>query len=171
MKRMRSHLSRVLCSAIALAGCAAIAASSSAQPVSAAQVSASAASAAPATPGQLTLITEPQNGIAPILSAITGAKHQVDMVMYEDSDSQVNAALVADVKRKVAVRVLLNGGYYSQGNFPQDAAAYSYLKAHGVPVRWTPKYFALTHQKTLIVRRARLHPHVQPHTPVLCVQP
>jgi phosphatidylserine/phosphatidylglycerophosphate/cardiolipin synthase-like enzyme len=99
---------------------------------------------------QLTLITEPQAGVAPVLSAITGAKHQVDMVMYEDNDSQVDAALVADSKRGVAVRVLLNSGYYGAG-FPQDVGAYNYLKAHGVPVRWTPKYFALTHQKTLIV--------------------
>jgi cardiolipin synthase len=100
--------------------------------------------------GQLTLITEPQDGVAPVLTAVKGARHAVDMVMYEDSDPQVDGALAADVHRGVAVRVLLNGGYYGEG-FPQDQAAYDYLKAHGVPVRWTASYFALTHQKTLIV--------------------
>lgn len=102
------------------------------------------------TRGRLTLITEPQDGIASVLSAVNGARHQVDMVMYEDNDAQVDAALAADAHRGVAVRVLLNGGYYGQG-FPQDQAAYDYLKAHAVPVRWTPSYFALTHQKTLVV--------------------
>jgi cardiolipin synthase len=100
--------------------------------------------------GQLTLITEPQDGVAPVLAAVRGARRAVDMVMYEDSDAQVDAALAADVHRGVAVRVLLNAGYYGEG-FPQDEAAYDYLRAHGVPVRWTASYFALTHQKTLIV--------------------
>jgi len=115
-----------------------------------AQPSAQDSSAASSTSGQLTLITEPQDGIAPVLSAVKGARHEVEMVMYEDDDTQVDAALAADAHRGVAVRVLLNGGYYGQG-FPQDQVAYDYLRAHGVPVRWTPAYFALTHQKTLIV--------------------
>jgi cardiolipin synthase len=141
------------------AGCAAIAttpAVMSAQTgragsVAVAQPSAHDSSAALSTSGQLTLITEPQDGIAPVLSAVKGARHEVDMVMYEDSDTQVDAALVADAHHGVAVRVLLNGGYYGKGGFPENQAAYTYLKAHGVPVRWTPSYFALTHQKTLIV--------------------
>jgi cardiolipin synthase len=70
--------------------------------------------------------------------------------MYEDSDAQVDAALASDVQRGVNVRVLLNGGYYGAGS-PQNMAAHAYLQAHHVPVRWTPSYFALTHQKTLIV--------------------
>ncbi|HYB25595.1 MAG TPA: phospholipase D-like domain-containing protein [Solirubrobacteraceae bacterium] len=98
----------------------------------------------------MTLITEPRDGIAPVLSAIEDARRKVDMVMYEDDDGQVNAALAADVHRGVSVRVLLNGGYYGQGS-PENQPAYNYLKRHGVPVRWTPSYFALTHQKTLIV--------------------
>jgi phosphatidylserine/phosphatidylglycerophosphate/cardiolipin synthase-like enzyme len=107
--------------------------------------------AAPSTGAQLTLITEPQNGIGPVLSAVTSVRRRVDMVMYEDSDTRVDAALAADARRGVAVRVLLNGGYYGKGGFPPNAAAYSYLTAHRVPVRWAPSYFALTHQKTLIV--------------------
>ena len=100
--------------------------------------------------GRLALITEPQAGVAPILSALRGARHEVEMVMYEDEDSQVNAALAADEHRGVKVRVLLNGGYYGEGS-AQNQAAYSYLRARSVPVRWTPSYFALTHQKTLLV--------------------
>jgi hypothetical protein len=49
-----------------------------------------------AAAGRLTLITEPRDGIAPVLSAVEGARHQVDMVMYEDSDQQFDVALAAD---------------------------------------------------------------------------
>jgi cardiolipin synthase A/B len=96
------------------------------------------------------LITEPNQGIAPVLDPIEHAKRSVELVMYEDEDPQVNAALAADERRGVRVRVLLNGGYYGQGS-SENQAAYAYLKAHRVPVRWTPSYFALTHQKTLVV--------------------
>ena len=74
--------------------------------------------------GRLELITEPRDGIAP--------------------------ALAEDEHRGVAVRVLLAGGYYGGGS-SQNRAAYNYLKSQRVPVRWTPSYFALTHQKTVIV--------------------
>ncbi len=91
--------------------------------------------------------------------------------MYEDSDTQLDAALVVDEQRGVAVRVLLNGGYYGHG-FPQDQAAYDYLKAHGVPVRWTPSYFALTHQKTPVADGRSGHIlRLQPHAAVLRLEP
>ena len=125
----------------ALSGCATTSDSSTA----------AAQNAALATParagGQLSLITEPQAGITPLLRAIRGARHLVELVMYEDEDGQVDAALAAARARGVSVRVLLNGGYTTAVNEP----AYRYLKAHGVPVRWTPTYFALTHQKSLVV--------------------
>ena len=78
--------------------------------------------------GRLALITEPQAGVAPVLSALRGARHRVEMVMYEDEDSQVNAALAGDERRGVKVRVLLNGGYYGEGS-AQNQAAYGYLRA------------------------------------------
>jgi cardiolipin synthase len=104
----------------------------------------------PVRSGKLVLITEPDQGIGPILTAITGARTSVDLVMYELSDQKIESALVADHHRGVRVRVLLNGGYYGKG-FPQNKPAFSYLKAHGVSVRWTPSRFALTHQKTMVV--------------------
>ena len=100
--------------------------------------------------GTLSLITEPNQGVAPVLGAIEHAKHTVALVMYEAEDPQVDAALAADEHRGVSVRVLLNHGDYGHG-FPENQPAFAYLQAHGVPVRWTPSYFALTHQKTLVV--------------------
>jgi phosphatidylserine/phosphatidylglycerophosphate/cardiolipin synthase-like enzyme len=99
---------------------------------------------------QLSLITEPQAGIAPLLAAIRGARRTVEMVMYEDEDGQVDAALAAARARGVSVRVLLNGGYYGAGS-TDNQPAYRYLTARHVAVRFTPSYFALTHQKSLVV--------------------
>lgn len=158
VRGIRTRLPLVLCCTAALAtGCGAASSPSvtSTQSTQTGSVIVTENSAREATPGasasgRLTLITEPRDGIAPVLSAIESARHEVDMVMYEDDDSQVNAALAADAHRGVSVRVLLNGGYYGQG-FPENQPAYDYLKGHGVPVGWAPSYFALTHQKTLIV--------------------
>lgn len=100
--------------------------------------------------GGLSLITEPAAGIAPVLRAIHGAHRRIDLVMYEDEDAAVDAALAAAARRGVHVRVLLNGGYYGGGS-SENAPAYRFLHAHGVAVRWTPAFFALTHEKALVV--------------------
>lgn len=98
----------------------------------------------------LQLVAEPAAGNAPFLAMIDGARHSVELTMYELYDARIEAALAGDAQRGVDVRVLLNGGYYSERE-SNNAAAYAYLKARGVHVRYTPTYFALTHQKTLTV--------------------
>jgi len=98
---------------------------------------------------ELSLITEPGPGDRPFLQAVQSAQSSADLVMYELSDPTFEQALVSAEKRGVQVRVLLNGGYYGGGS-SANKAAYSYLKANGVPVRWSPSRFALTHQKTLV---------------------
>jgi phosphatidylserine/phosphatidylglycerophosphate/cardiolipin synthase-like enzyme len=99
---------------------------------------------------QLTLITEPDDGMTPILAAIKNASTSVDLVIYELQDQDVENALAAAAGRGVSVRVILNGGYYGAGS-TINQPAFSYLQSHGVHVKWSPKYFALTHQKTLII--------------------
>jgi cardiolipin synthase A/B len=100
--------------------------------------------------GSLTLVAEPEAGSAPFLSMIAGARHSIELTMYELTDPRVEGALEAAAHRGVDVRVLLNGGYYSERESTNDAAARA-LAAHGVHVRFSPTYFALTHQKTLTV--------------------
>jgi phosphatidylserine/phosphatidylglycerophosphate/cardiolipin synthase-like enzyme len=100
--------------------------------------------------GPLTLVSEPQAGVAPFLSMIGAARHSVELTMYELNDPRVEGALGAAARRGVDVRVLLNGGYYSEREATNDAAARE-LSAHGVHVRFSPAYFALTHQKTLTI--------------------
>ncbi len=104
--------------------------------------------------GALSLVVEPDAGIAPVLAMINGARSSLDIVMYELDDAQIEAAIVADGARGVAVRVILSGGY--KGSPPTVyTAAYDFLAAHGVPVRWSPGYFSLTHEKSMIVDGSR----------------
>lgn len=113
-------------------------------------------SAAPS--GALALITEPDDGIAPVLAMINGAAKSVNLVMYELDDAQVEAALAGDERRGVAVRVVLSAGYNGAPSTTPamvNASAYNFLRAHGVPVRWSPGYFSLTHQKSLVVDGSR----------------
>lgn len=108
--------------------------------------------------GALSLITEPDDGIAPVLAMIGGAKASLDLVMYELDDARVESALAADEARGVAVRVILSGGYKgATATAPAtvNAAAYDYLAARGVPVRWSPAYFSLTHEKSLVADGSR----------------
>lgn len=100
----------------------------------------------------LSLVVEPDDGIAPVVAMIDGAKKSVAMTMYSLNDKNVEASLARAVRRGVAVRVILNGGY--QGLEPpskKSAATFARLQAAGIPVRWSQSYFDLTHQKTLVV--------------------
>jgi len=58
------------------------------------------------------LITEPGDGMTQVLNVIQGATKSIDLVMYELEDTQIESALVLAEKRGIAVRVLLNEGYY-----------------------------------------------------------
>jgi cardiolipin synthase len=98
----------------------------------------------------LSLIVEPDQGLSEIDRDIATAKHSVDMTMYELDDTTIQQELVADTRRGVRVRVLLNGGYYG-GGFSENDDATSYLRANGVAVRTSSASFALTHQKTITI--------------------
>lgn len=100
--------------------------------------------------GALSIITEPEAGIAPVIAKINAAKKSVDLVMYEFEDMQVEQALEAAQAHGVQVRVLLNQGYYGKPE-ANNEPAYAYLQSKNIPVHWTPSYFALTHQKSLVI--------------------
>lgn len=102
----------------------------------------------------LRLIAEPDAGIAPVDRAVTAARHTLDMTMYELSDPHLERLLAQDARRGVKIRVLLDGGWYGSGADVNEPAC-KYLRAHGIQVRWTPKYFALTHQKSIVIDGSR----------------
>jgi cardiolipin synthase A/B len=94
----------------------------------------------------LRVLVEPDAGIGPIYQLITGARSSVDLTMYELADPTAEADLAADAARGVDVRVVLDQNLEKASN----AAAYAYLGAHGVHVRWGPAGTTY-HQKTLTV--------------------
>jgi phosphatidylserine/phosphatidylglycerophosphate/cardiolipin synthase-like enzyme len=123
---------------LTICGCAAPAATTTAESSS-------------ATEG-LSLITEPGPGDKPFLALIDSARHNIQMTMYELTDQRVEQALAAAAARGVHVEVLLDDGQDGDGQ-PLNDAAYRYLATHGVTVAWAPAYFALTHQKSIVIDR------------------
>jgi cardiolipin synthase len=146
--------------ALAVGGCSSAgsqqarvpASASSSAPVSPG-ASAAASAAAPAAvhrpashAGSLRVLTEPQAGIGPVYRLISGARSSVDLSMYELADSAAETDLAADAARGVDVRVILDQDLEKSRN----TAAYDYLRARRVHVRWGPAG-TIYHQKTLTV--------------------
>ncbi len=98
----------------------------------------------------LSLFSEPETGITPVLNMLAGAQTSIDLIMYDFKDMAVAKALVAKHADGVAVRVLLDHGYYGKPDKKNDDM-FAYFQKNGVPVEWTPATFALTHQKTIVV--------------------
>ncbi len=107
----------------------------------------------PATTSSYTLIQEPQAGYQPIYRFISAAKKTLDMTMYSLSDLKAEAALVADAKRGVAVRVLFDSDPAGGGGRSVNGAAYNELKTNGVSVKWSWPG-VLWHQKSIVQDRA-----------------
>ena len=97
----------------------------------------------------LRVLTEPQAGIGPVYRLITGAHSSVDLSMYELADPAAEADLAGDAARGVDVRVILDQHLEKSRN----TAAYDYLAARGVHVRWGPASTTY-HQKTLTADNA-----------------
>ncbi len=94
-----------------------------------------------------TLVTEPAAGLSPIYTILTSAKRTVEMTMYELRDATAEADLVRDAERGVKVEVVLDQDRAKSYDLP----AYVYLTSHGVKVRWAPRTYDVTHQKTVTV--------------------
>lgn len=95
----------------------------------------------------LTLVTEPDQGLAPIYNLIGSAKSTLDMTMYELTDTQAEQLLAQAAASGVAVRVILDQNLEQSNN----TAAYNYLNSHGVQVHWANPKYAATHQKTITI--------------------
>lgn len=93
------------------------------------------------------LVTEPDDGLGPIYSLMSSARHSLDMTMYELSDPQTDSILEADAGRGVTVRVILDQEYSGRD---VNSAAYAALGSHGVQVHWAPAG-TIFHQKTITV--------------------
>lgn len=106
-----------------------------------ASVRAAASAAAP------TLVTEPDQGLAPIYTLMQSATKTLDMTMYELVDTQAEDILVQLAAKGVAVRVILDQNLESNNN----RTAYNYLAQNGVNVVWANPVYSATHEKAIVV--------------------
>ncbi|MGA2351305.1 MAG: phospholipase D-like domain-containing protein [Terracidiphilus sp.] len=97
--------------------------------------------------GTYTLISEPDQGLAPIYNLLSSAKKSIDITMYELSDTTVTSMLAKAVASGVAVRVILDQNNERANNTP----AYDYLEANKIAVHWANPVYLCTHQKTITV--------------------
>jgi phosphatidylserine/phosphatidylglycerophosphate/cardiolipin synthase-like enzyme len=85
--------------------------------------------------------------MTPLYDFMSSPRQSLDMTMYEMSDPTAEQILIADHKRGVRVRVLLDHDY-SGGSVNQEA--YATLSSAGVPVAWSND-LEIFHQKTITV--------------------
>jgi phosphatidylserine/phosphatidylglycerophosphate/cardiolipin synthase-like enzyme len=97
-------------------------------------------------------------GITAVYDFVLSAKKSVDMTMYELVDPAMVRDLVADDKRHVKVRVILDTNREQSRNGP----AFRTLRAGGVKVVWADTSYEATHQKTARFRRLRPQPGGRP---------
>ena len=104
--------------------------------------------------GLVAVVVEPSrlgsaSGMTPVYDFVLSAKKSVDMTMYELVDPTMVRDLVADQKRDVKVRVILDTNREASRNGP----AFQALRAGGVRVVWADTSYEATHQKTITVDR------------------
>lgn len=97
----------------------------------------------------LQLFETPRDGPAPVLNAIQGAHHSVDVQVYELTDSGVIQALIADQRAGKSVRVILNQDFPQGGN--NNDPTFHTLSDAGIAVKWSSSSFRYTHEKSIIV--------------------
>jgi cardiolipin synthase len=98
---------------------------------------------------QDTLITEPDDGEAPLISAVVHANKTIDLVIYGFTDQQFASELIAAKEHGKSVRVLIQQHPYMTDN--ENQAIITMLQNAGVPMVFADQNFKLTHQKTLII--------------------
>ncbi len=128
--------------AIALAGC-----SSTSEPdATGAQKDSS------TTGGQVTAVTQPDNGGAVITNAIKSAKVSVDIPIYAINSPDMTAALKEAKANGVSIRVMVNGGYgASQSDITSLQSDLAAAPGDGtVKLNWSSNNFNITHQKSVI---------------------
>jgi len=102
------------------------------------------------SPAVHTLIVEPDDGKAMVLSTITGAHDNITLTIYELTDPEIIAALAAAEGRGVSVRVLYNNASFASMNEANpNAGAVANLLRTGVKTEPASPVFTVTHQKTL----------------------
>jgi len=95
------------------------------------------------------LIVVPDEGSAPVVALIDGAKKSLRVKQFTLTDSAVMSALVHAHQRGVDVRIMLNP-HRSSGDRANDES-FKALRHAGIKIEWTNPAFAVTHEKSLVI--------------------
>lgn len=101
------------------------------------------------TQANLALFEEPEDGRAPLITAIQHAHSEILVEVYLLSDKQIIQALDDADNRHVAVKVMLEEHPFGGGTI--NSKTYKQLQADDIPVKWTNTAFALTHEKAMVI--------------------
>jgi len=96
-----------------------------------------------------TLIVLPDDTAKPIIDAINGAAHKLNIRMFLFTDPTLLNVVIAAKKRGVDVRVMLNPARRSGED--ENEASRKTLEDAGIEVRDSSPKFALTHQKSMVI--------------------
>jgi phosphatidylserine/phosphatidylglycerophosphate/cardiolipin synthase-like enzyme len=124
----------------------------------------SACSGGDPAPGGPRLVIEPDDGRAPILAAIAGARNNIRLTIYQITDLQsvaqnppapancVVQALIDKAASGVNVRVIVDQHQYANGSSAQHIQdTVQALRNAGVVVHPSSTAFCFTHQKTFVI--------------------
>ncbi len=101
------------------------------------------------------LITQPEAGIAPIITAIKGAKRSIDVLIFRLDRQEIARALEAAVARGVRVRALT--AHQNRGGTKSLRKLEMQLLESGVTVSRTADDLVRYHGKMMIVDEKHLH--------------
>src|ERR1051325_2843402 len=101
------------------------------------------------------LLTQPEDGVAPLVAAIKKAKTSVDIVIFRFERAEIEAALQAAAKRGVSVSALIT--YTNRGGEKSLRKLEMRLLDAGVTVSRTADDLVRYHDKLLIVDRRVLY--------------
>lgn len=97
----------------------------------------------------VTLLIQPQDGVAALLSAIKKAQTTIEIVIFRFDRAQIETALTAAVRRGVSVSALI--AYANRGGEQHLRRLEMRLLAAGVNVSRTPAKLVRYHNKMMIV--------------------
>jgi phosphatidylserine/phosphatidylglycerophosphate/cardiolipin synthase-like enzyme len=95
------------------------------------------------------LIIQPDEGVAPVIQLIAGAKRSLRLKQFNLTDSAVMSALISAHERGIDVRIMVNP-HRSSGDRANDES-FKALRHAGLKVEWTNPAFAVTHEKSMVV--------------------
>jgi phosphatidylserine/phosphatidylglycerophosphate/cardiolipin synthase-like enzyme len=95
------------------------------------------------------LIIQPDEGTAPVVELIDGARKSLRVKQFTLTDSAIMSALVRAHGRNVDVRIMLNP-HRSSGDRANDES-FKTLKHAGLKVEWSNPAFAVTHEKSVVI--------------------